>query len=766
MLDDKILSQNIEEVVRELKSDRFRKLVKQRKTQGLNEKYKDLDTNYKRAKENEFYIVFAGVYSSGKSTLLNALIRHDVLPTSSQTCTSKNCRIKHNPSLKNSIALTCYDDDKNVVVPKQIFNNDKECAEEFLKISPVEETEIQELYINVSTMELEVDLSHLYPKDVSDDKFTIVLIDTPGMDSAQSSKNGNNRHAETALEAIGMDSKPMILLCADANKYEDKSIGEFMREIIEQSKKEESGFNDRFLFLMNKSDAIEYKKQYKESAENTKKRFAEYLTDPSKWGIGEDEEEKEMQRMAEDASHFVPRIFMTAARVAYAIEKGAIEEDDDDSEMDALYETYRAFRKKVCKSTPDPDYCLAEYCDIPNYRKSEIEIEYKNSLQKDKVQATKLQCGLVSVESAIKDYINRYAYPIKVRDLLETFEDILDDVNSFTNATLARLKQAKVELGEKNGERKEVSRRKENAEEKIAALEIAQEKIRVKLDELDSIHFDSEKLGNAIKGFIREINENTDIQYFREHIYSGVNTGQKSRNEVEADISSRIYRIKRLFDSNLCKTNEVLEDMKKQYDNQIQRIFNVVRDSVAELENAGVFSQGEYKFTDSVWWKVTLGNISSYQLISDVRVSIVDRTTKTQRVHNVKKDEWGSSWNLLKRFSSFFMESEVEVEKKVDGSYKTTQIMSRIINYTRDIEEKGKQMQNSFVENLDKQKKKVNELVDRILKEVSNFLEDIRNQEMRIESLGGSIIQLDEEIRNCNITYAWLNSLKRKIEEV
>ena len=765
VLDDRVLSQNIEEVVHELKSDRFRKLVEQRKTQGLNKKYKDLELNYKRAKENEFYIVFAGVYSSGKSTLLNVLMRHDVLPTSSQTCTSKNCRIKHNPSLKKRIALTCYDNDKNVVIPKQIFDNDKECAEEFLRISPVEETEIQGSYINVSTMELEVDLSHLYPKDVSDDKFTIVLIDTPGMDSAQSSKNGSNRHAETALEAIGMDSKPMVILCADANKYQDKSIGEFMREIIEQSKKEESGFNDRFLFLMNKSDLIEYKKQYKESAENTKKRFAEYLTDPSKWNIGGDEEE--IQRIADDASHFVPRIFMTAARVAYAIEKGAIEDDEDDCEIDALYETYRVFRKKVCKSIPDSDYCLAEYCDIPNYRKSEIEIEYKNSLQqKDKVQATKLQCGLVSVESAIKDYINRYAYPIKVRDLLETFEDILDDVDSFTNATLVQLKQAKIELGERSGERKEVSRRKENAEEKIAALEIAQKKIKVKLDELDGIHFDSEKLGYAIKGFISEINENTDVQYFREHIYSGVNTGQKSRNEVEADINSRICRIKELFDSNLYKTNEVLEDMKKQYDSQIQRIFNVVRDSVAELENAGVFNQGEYKFTDSVWWKVTLGNISSDQLISDVRVSIVDRTTRTRRVRNAKKDEWGSSWNPFKKLGSLFMESEVEVEKKVDGSYKTTQIMGRIINYTRDIEEKGKQMQKSFVENLNKQKEKVNELVDRILMEVSNFLEDIRNQEMRIESLGGSIIQLDEEIQNCNITYAWLDSLKRKIEEV
>ena len=58
--------------------------------------------------------------------------------------------------------------------------------------------------------------------------------------------------------------------------------------------------------------------------------------------------------------------------------------------------------------------------------------------------------------------------PILLRCVIcyETFEDILDDVNSFTNATLAQLKQAKIELGEKNGERKEVSRRKESAEEK------------------------------------------------------------------------------------------------------------------------------------------------------------------------------------------------------------------------------------------------------------------------------------------------------------
>lgn len=100
----------------------------------------------------------------------------------------------------------------------------------------------------------EVDLSHLYPRSVSEDKFTIVLIDTPGMDSAQSSEDGINKHAEIALDAISMESKPMIILCVDGQKYEDTSIGEFMREIIAQAKEEGSGFNDRFLFLMNKSD--------------------------------------------------------------------------------------------------------------------------------------------------------------------------------------------------------------------------------------------------------------------------------------------------------------------------------------------------------------------------------------------------------------------------------------------------------------------------------------------------------------------------------
>ena len=202
ILDDKVLSQKIEEVVKEIQSNRFQELVDQRTSDGLKEKYEKLDENYRIAKKREFDIVFAGVYSSGKSTFLNTLMRHDILPTSGSTCTSKNCRIRHDSELGTKVSLCCYDEKDKVVIEKRIFDNDADCAAAFAEISPMKEDGIDGKYPDVHTMELGADLSHLYPKSVSEDKFTIVLIDTPGVDSAQSIEDGCNKHAELALNAI------------------------------------------------------------------------------------------------------------------------------------------------------------------------------------------------------------------------------------------------------------------------------------------------------------------------------------------------------------------------------------------------------------------------------------------------------------------------------------------------------------------------------------------------------------------------------------
>lgn len=760
--DDKILAQNIEEVVSELKSPRFRELIQQRTTEELSKKYNELDENYQTAKENLFYIVLAGAYSSGKSTLLNALIRHDVLPTSSRTCTSKNCRIRHDSSLGEKVSLAGYDENDKIVIEKRIFEKDSDCAHAFLEICPIHDKNTVDAYPEVAMMELGVDLSHLYPDSVSEDTFTIVLIDTPGMDSSQSSQDGINRHAEIALQAMSMESKPMIILCVDANYYDDKSIGEFMREIINQAK-EESGFNDRYLFLMNKSDGIKYKNN--ETAESAKTAFAEYLTDSSKWDIENDE--GELRQLAEEAARFVPRIFMTTGLIAFAIQCRAdtfTDEELEDSYKEDLYNELEDFKEKICGRRKRENYYLSRYCDIPNYRKDEIEKEFHDALAEGSdTRAAELQCGLVSVESAIKDYIARYAYPIKVRGLLDTFEDILEDVNNFNDGILADLKQMEKDLGERNRDREEARETRKSAEEKIGVLEKTKEKIESQMEILDGIKFDSNALRSAVSDFRADIEADKYVTFIRGE--EKIMTGQRSRAEVEYEINERTDSIKNLFERTLCKINKQLEEIKAVHDSQICAVFGFLKSSVEELESSGVFQQGEYKFTDSVMWKMNFANIDVDRFASDMKKRIMDKETITEKVSNAKKREWGSSWNPFKKFGSLFMEDyKIQVREK-DGSYETTELCSRIDKYYEYLKSESNSMEQTFIQILEGSKRQVKEMIERLLKELQKFLSDIQTQEQRIEELGKSINELKQAIKENEETRRWLKDLKVKIEE-
>ena len=759
VLDDKVLSQNIDEVVQELKSDRFRKLVEQRTTEGLTQKYNDLDENYTIAKESEFYIVFAGVYSSGKSTLLNTLIRHDILPTSSRTCTTKNCRIRHDGSLGHKVTLACFDENNQIVGEKRVFDNDTDCALAFLDICPIQDGSAEDKHPEVSMLELGVDLSHLYPDSVNQDKFTIVLIDTPGMDSAQSSVDGTNKHAEIALDAISMESKPMIVLCVDANYYDNKSIGEFMREIIAQSTDEGSGFNDRFLFLMNKSDAISYHQN--ESSVEAKNAFAKYLIDYSKWNIKGGEEE--LQQLAESASHFVPRVFMTASKIAFAIQQKAYEFTDEELDADKdkcdLWEKYEDFEKKICGRRKRTDYYLSRYCDIPNYRKDEIEAEFAAAMENgDEVRATQLQCGVVSVELAIKDYIERYAYPIKVRGLLDTFEDILEDVDSFAEGFLDKLQEAKKELGERKEERKEVSERKKGVQEKITALEKAKNSIKQELDLLNEIHFDSNAIGKATEDFQAEIEADDTIKFLREN--SQVDTGQKERYEVETDIYNIISHIRYLFEQKLKGTNDKLEEIKKEHDKKLLKVFSVIKKVVGELEKSGTLEYGKYKLTDSVFWSMNLINIDSSNFESIMMQKVVNKTIKD--MPNDKRHEWRSSWNPFKKIVSLFLDKTVPVP--VGGYYETTPLSTAVQNYLVSLSRETEAMEKNFKILMSNSKSEVRNLVDGILKEVSNFHSDIKNDEARIEELKDQIDALDEETKEYEDVCAWLSRLGNKLK--
>lgn len=757
-LDDVLLAKNIDEVVEELKSDRFKELVESRSSEMLNEHYADLEKNYNRAKESEFQIVFCGIYSSGKSTALNALIRHHVLPATAFTCTSKNCRICHDSTLGKNVSLQCFDENGNPVTQKEIFENDTDCLDRFKEISPNDKKKIKDEYRSVMTMELCVDLSHLYPAPEYQDKFRIVLIDTPGINSSESIENGQNLHADVALDAITMESKPMIILCADADKEHDDAIGEFMSRIVEQATEDNGGFNDRFLFLLNGCDKRKY--QNDEDANQLKHAYASYLNDFKKWNAKTENAKK--------ASCFVPRIFLTSAYIALSIQNRAYayssEQVKTDREKRDEKIAYGKFAEYIIDYN-DENYYLSRYCDIPEYRKKELEDEFNTALENNNnVRATEIQCGFEAVETAIRDYIARYAYPIKVRSLLDTFEAILADVSECADTWMRKLKNKEEALGKNQSEREEATGKRTTAERKNNLIEQAQEKTQNQLKQLDNIRFDSVVLKTARSEFEDDIEHDETVSYIRANPV--VKTGQKNRATVETEIVNHLKNLEKVFDIAINKIKEKFDGIADEHEKQIEEVCGVLKGIVNELKKSDVLQLDGYNFENSILWNLSFKNLNVKSLRSEMENKIKNSYTRTRTVSNSKKDTWRSSRNPFKKLASLFMASEKTITEFVDGKYSMQPITEELSKYYTELDKKCANMENAYTNELKKIKQKVKDLTKELFNELRLCQQDIEVQNRKLEELSASIFSLNEEIKKCDKNCKWLNELSEKIKGV
>jgi len=368
-LSDKKMAQNIDVVSGELLSDRFAQLVKEHgEGTSVAKTYANLEKDYQIAKDSEFKIIFAGVYSSGKSTILNALIRRNILPTSDKTCTAKICRIKHNKNLKNRISLECFDKEMNVVVEKEFFDSDEDCLKRFKEITPIPPEKCNPETIH--TIEICLDISHLYPSKEMEREFNLVIVDTPGSDSMETnefsadSKQIENAHEQMTIDAITGQEKEMVVICVDAEKNTPTSLGQLLKGIRDSSKEDNGSFNDRFLFVLNKGDKPQYVDD--ETAKDLKENFAKKIMDAKRWGIVEDN----------NSVKFIPRVFMISPYIDIAIRQGVTGFSTEELQNN-LYK--RNWKKAFCTFNEnvlhykDKNYFLSELCDIPEYRKKEFE---------------------------------------------------------------------------------------------------------------------------------------------------------------------------------------------------------------------------------------------------------------------------------------------------------------------------------------------------------------------------------------------------------
>ena len=732
-LNDAKLAQNIEVVMQTLLSEKFAKLVEEcGKESQIAQDYANLAEDYESAKNKEFKIVFAGLYSSGKSTILNSLAHRNILPTSDETCTSKTCRLKHDKSLKGKISLECFDVEGITVVDKKIFDTDQECLEKFWEITPLGAKKSNPE--SVETVEIGLDLSHLYPSKEMEKEFNLVIVDTPGCNSSKTKgvEKGIKQDIRIALDAITNGEKEMVVICADAQDYEDESLGEFLKAINESAEDEDDrgDFNDRFLFVLNKCDTLKYSE--KESVIAKKENFAKYLMDTKRWGITE----------KEDSPKFIPKIFMVCAYIRFAVQSGVAnftdEELDADINKQNLQDEYDDFWKKVIRRK-NKNYYLATVCDIPEYRKQELQQAFEEELDNDHEDvAISIQSGMECIETAIRDYIARYAYPFKVRDLMNTFDALLEAVNSLNEFEDKKLKKRLEEMGKGISEREEVERKREDQEEKERKLNLLNEKVNKQKTKISGIYFDEKKMQKIREDMEVAIESKSDVERIR-------NINNKfSKNEINQLVES----IDKIFSESYSVATGKFEALTGEYKCQLETICTELRAISNELANGNDYDLSGYNFADSLGVKkIHKMDVKSLR----AQVESTKKTVKEGRyieVRNPVKDEQYKWWQFGKKikraFASETISKYIEEEKDVYNAEPLQKYLDKTLAEFREL---CVATAKNYSTDINKMKQQAVKMADDIPKDIKAISDRITEFDKIINNCGNNIAALEEQMQ-------------------
>lgn len=471
-LDDHIMMENIEYVKEKMLSNEFKAIMNDVKEEKSIEAYENLERNFAQAFDSEFRIVLAGTYSCGKSSIINALIGKTVLPMFVETTTTKKCKVIHESSIGKKIRLVAIDSKESKLVD-ETFDSDLDCRNRFEQISPAGQKETTPK--GVDEIHIYMDLSHLYPQENRTElskKFKIVLIDTPGADSRNSTTMNDddeivNHDKDVALSAINGQDREIVIICTDTH-YEGTALGDLLYH-IHRASKDDNGFNDRFFFVMNKSDEI-----FAAGLDKHKGLFADSILDSSKWGVRD--------------SYLNPRIFMVSAKTKLLVQNGVhnLSENDNTVRRNLTLRNEVSFINRIYADGRDfEDARLFDVCDLPLHKREEIDSCFEDVINSDnREEALNLLSGIKCIEIAIQDYISRYAYPIKIQKLLDTFEILLDVVKKSSEKQQEILGLKNIELGKNQSEgegvernRAEEERRKEEREKLKKRIDVQKEKI-------------------------------------------------------------------------------------------------------------------------------------------------------------------------------------------------------------------------------------------------------------------------------------------------
>lgn len=353
------------------------------------------DPKLLRAFENTNNSIFPvnviATMSSGKSTLINALLGKRLMPSKNEACTATITEILDIDD--PHFAAVVYDEDNAQI---------QEISELTLEI-------MNQLNDNekVSRISAEGDIPFLDSKSTA-----LMLVDTPGPNNAQ-----NQAHKNTTYRAINNDANNLILYVLNGTQLSTNDDAALLHYVADQIKKGGKQVRDRFLFVINKMDGFNPEEEDIGKAIESAKRYL------ATYGI-------------ED-----PQIFPCSAFVALNIKVyyDALKKivDGDIMQMWTLPQAAQDTLPMIMKFLSHKSMHLEKYSTLSPSAQQELNYRLSQAIaNNDKMEQALIHCGIYSVEAAITAYVKKYAKTKKIKDLVESFQEVLE-----SNGVLAKARE-------------------------------------------------------------------------------------------------------------------------------------------------------------------------------------------------------------------------------------------------------------------------------------------------------------------------------------
>ncbi len=534
------------------KNESVRGSVDKFRTQ-LNEAISDIREKINSLGDNRVSLCFTGVYSAGKSALINALLGYRILPESIESKTAKMFRIFGPKEGENKKII--FDILK---IPSELEWNPQTVSFEFSK-GPSESsirTDIQQVLNHYKGKQVHEQISEIlsylngcsdvssqidvcFPVALDNEKVQFMIYDTPGTDS------NYQEHQDVLLDALNEQTQSILIFVAKPDGLEgtgNNTLLEYL-QTAEKSSTKTSIDISRSLFVINKAETLAADARC----------------------ILQKQEIKSKETNGINIQLANKKLFFTSALYGYisrAIRNGVATDSEKARAVGGKY--ILALEENPSGHCYRQDRsATSEFATKELIKRCEEALQEAQS-ENDEMKVLEICSGLYALESEILQYGEKYASAVKAYAIISSVETVLNTFNYRTKA-LSDTNENAIKAYNKDIQELENTIRRA-IEEESKKTKIG-DKDRIPAPILMQLEIDSPSLNNFIGDASKKIEGVLTYNLFG----NKVKVNRNDKNDIRNAVLKIIEDFKADF---LTNRKKILERQRDQF---ISSVKNIIR---------------------------------------------------------------------------------------------------------------------------------------------------------------------------------------------